>query len=332
MDGGALARSLPSERVRRSAHRHVEPWFAGVFSRTRAPDCVVCIASDCLLTLSEPLNSRLTPAAKREPCIGRRKPKTSISLMLTLVELAELLLTCDSRQVLGAVAERIGGRGEGESLQTQESIRSRRPVEPLLRRLGTLVAQSWTANIRHGGPGFPLLRFSVPFCLCILDIVDVDSSIALPSTTSFFLTPPFPGSEPSSLFQRDGSGLLLCSARALLSSFFPLLDSLFSSSTSLARGRPTAIMKIAAVLAALAATVWASSPTVSELVKPRQAASAPLPTITVKGNAFFAGDTRFYLRGVAYQSVVSLTQPNLPVLTDILLLDLEEPPMPRTRC
>jgi hypothetical protein len=26
-----------------------------------------------------------------------------------------------------------------------------------------------------------------------------------------------------------------------------------------------------------------------------------LPAVSVKGNAFFAGDTRFYIRGVAYQ-------------------------------
>jgi 1,3-beta-glucanosyltransferase GAS5 len=26
-----------------------------------------------------------------------------------------------------------------------------------------------------------------------------------------------------------------------------------------------------------------------------------LPAVTVKGNAFFAGDQRFYVRGVAYQ-------------------------------
>lgn len=30
-------------------------------------------------------------------------------------------------------------------------------------------------------------------------------------------------------------------------------------------------------------------------------ASAALPAITVKGNAFFAGDERFYIRGLDYQ-------------------------------
>lgn len=31
-----------------------------------------------------------------------------------------------------------------------------------------------------------------------------------------------------------------------------------------------------------------------------------LPTVSVKGNAFFAGDERFYVRGVAYQPGMSL--------------------------
>jgi 1,3-beta-glucanosyltransferase GAS5 len=42
------------------------------------------------------------------------------------------------------------------------------------------------------------------------------------------------------------------------------------------------------------------------LVAPALAAIIPrqqgkLPPVTVKGNAFWTGDTRFYVRGVAYQ-------------------------------
>jgi hypothetical protein len=48
----------------------------------------------------------------------------------------------------------------------------------------------------------------------------------------------------------------------------------------------------AVALATLAATV-------SSKIIPRQSGS--LPPITVRGNAFYAGDERFYVRGVAYQ-------------------------------
>ena len=36
-------------------------------------------------------------------------------------------------------------------------------------------------------------------------------------------------------------------------------------------------------------------------VAPALAAKGNLPAVTVKGNAFFTGDKRFYIRGVAYQ-------------------------------
>ncbi|KAH7408870.1 Glucanosyltransferase-domain-containing protein [Cadophora sp. MPI-SDFR-AT-0126] len=57
-------------------------------------------------------------------------------------------------------------------------------------------------------------------------------------------------------------------------------------------------MKITAVVASLAAIAIAT-PTVN--LEKRQTSSGALPTVTVKGNAFFAGDERFYVRGVAYQ-------------------------------
>ncbi|KAK0121443.1 hypothetical protein ONS95_009737 [Cadophora gregata] len=57
-------------------------------------------------------------------------------------------------------------------------------------------------------------------------------------------------------------------------------------------------MKITAVVASLAAVALAT-PTVN--LEARQTSSGALPTVTVKGNAFFAGDKRFYVRGVAYQ-------------------------------
>tara|TARA_R110002060_G_scaffold33424_3_gene44176 strand:- start:308 stop:601 length:294 start_codon:yes stop_codon:yes gene_type:complete len=60
-------------------------------------------------------------------------------------------------------------------------------------------------------------------------------------------------------------------------------------------------MKITAVVASLAAIAIAT-PTVNNVEK-RQTSSGALPTVTVKGNAFFAGDERFYVRGVAYQFV-----------------------------
>lgn len=54
-------------------------------------------------------------------------------------------------------------------------------------------------------------------------------------------------------------------------------------------------MKILAltVLSAVIAPAFAA-------VAPRQS-KGKLPPVTVKGNAFFAGNNRFYVRGVAYQ-------------------------------
>lgn len=43
-------------------------------------------------------------------------------------------------------------------------------------------------------------------------------------------------------------------------------------------------------------------------VAPALAAKGNLTPITVKGNAFFAGDKRFYVRGVAYQPGMLLRQ------------------------
>ncbi|KAH6683247.1 glycoside hydrolase family 72 protein [Halenospora varia] len=57
-------------------------------------------------------------------------------------------------------------------------------------------------------------------------------------------------------------------------------------------------MKTFTAIAALAATVLAS-PTPTEELVPR--ASASLTAITVKGNAFFQGANRFYIRGVDWQ-------------------------------
>ena len=36
-------------------------------------------------------------------------------------------------------------------------------------------------------------------------------------------------------------------------------------------------------------------------VTPRQQSKGKLPPVEVRGNAFYAGDKRFYMRGVAYQ-------------------------------
>jgi hypothetical protein len=55
-------------------------------------------------------------------------------------------------------------------------------------------------------------------------------------------------------------------------------------------------MKSFAVLAFLGAAV---TPAFASVVA-RQT-KGKLPTVSVKGNAFFAGDNRFYVRGVAYQ-------------------------------
>lgn len=59
---------------------------------------------------------------------------------------------------------------------------------------------------------------------------------------------------------------------------------------------PTVVnMKTFAALAALGAAV---APALAGII-PRDQGS--LPPVTVKGNAFFAGNDRFYIRGVAYQ-------------------------------
>jgi len=55
-------------------------------------------------------------------------------------------------------------------------------------------------------------------------------------------------------------------------------------------------MKAYIVLSLLGAVV---SPALASVVA-RQS-KGNLPPVTVKGNAFFAGDERFYVRGVAYQ-------------------------------
>jgi len=52
----------------------------------------------------------------------------------------------------------------------------------------------------------------------------------------------------------------------------------------------------------LAATLVAASPSPANVVaRASGTSSGSLPTVTVKGNAFFAGDKRFYVRGVDYQ-------------------------------
>ena len=55
-------------------------------------------------------------------------------------------------------------------------------------------------------------------------------------------------------------------------------------------------MKSALVLSLLGAAI---APVLGSVV-PRQS-KGNLPPVTVRGNAFFAGDERFYMRGVAYQ-------------------------------
>lgn len=52
--------------------------------------------------------------------------------------------------------------------------------------------------------------------------------------------------------------------------------------------------------AALCAFGAAIAPTFAG-VAPRQQSKGSLPPVTVRGNAFYAGDKRFYMRGVAYQ-------------------------------
>jgi hypothetical protein len=56
------------------------------------------------------------------------------------------------------------------------------------------------------------------------------------------------------------------------------------------------VMKSFAVLAVLGAAI---SPAFANVVS-RQT-KGKLPAVSVKGNAFFAGNDRFYVRGVAYQ-------------------------------
>jgi len=55
-------------------------------------------------------------------------------------------------------------------------------------------------------------------------------------------------------------------------------------------------MKSFAVLAVVGAAI---APAFASII-PRQA-KGKLPPVTVKGNAFFANNQRFYVRGVAYQ-------------------------------
>ena len=52
------------------------------------------------------------------------------------------------------------------------------------------------------------------------------------------------------------------------------------------------------VLSALGAAV---SPAFASVVARQSASKGKLPPVEVRGNAFFAGDERFYVRGVAYQ-------------------------------
>jgi hypothetical protein len=52
---------------------------------------------------------------------------------------------------------------------------------------------------------------------------------------------------------------------------------------------------------ALAATAVTATPSPAKIEARATGTSSSLPTVTVKGNAFFAGDDRFYIRGVDYQ-------------------------------
>lgn len=58
-------------------------------------------------------------------------------------------------------------------------------------------------------------------------------------------------------------------------------------------------MKFLALSALLGLAI--ASPTTTSLEPPTKRQSGGLPVITKKGNAFFAGQDRFYVRGVAYQ-------------------------------
>lgn len=60
-------------------------------------------------------------------------------------------------------------------------------------------------------------------------------------------------------------------------------------------------MQRAILLAAVSAALASAGPTKVEMTPNKIAARASLPTVTTKGNAFYAGDTRFYVRGVDYQ-------------------------------
>ncbi|KAH0000652.1 hypothetical protein KCU78_g15269, partial [Aureobasidium melanogenum] len=55
----------------------------------------------------------------------------------------------------------------------------------------------------------------------------------------------------------------------------------------------------AAASVALSASLAIASPTLE--ARATSTSSGSLPTVTVKGNAFFAGNDRFYIRGVDYQ-------------------------------
>ena len=56
-----------------------------------------------------------------------------------------------------------------------------------------------------------------------------------------------------------------------------------------------------AILAASAATAVLAGPTKQLEPRASSTGSATVPTVTVKGNAFYAGENRFYIRGVDYQ-------------------------------
>lgn len=61
-------------------------------------------------------------------------------------------------------------------------------------------------------------------------------------------------------------------------------------------------MKAAIALAAASAAVAYGVATPVQLEdRPSKRSSGSLPTVTVKGNAFFAGEDRFYIRGIDYQ-------------------------------
>lgn len=58
-------------------------------------------------------------------------------------------------------------------------------------------------------------------------------------------------------------------------------------------------MRSFALVTALAAVGVSAGPTTTEKELPRRAEA--LPSVTASGNAFFAGDSRFYMRGIDYQ-------------------------------